>query len=120
MVIIFVLGTSVSCRRVLRFCYAFSVLHPVEAAPAGRRESIVAIENRTGQPYRSELDAIPKGEYRVSNNAADSRYGGVAGLRGGGSADLAQGQVPGQQIEDLLDALGRSIRSGMERANEHV
>jgi len=42
------------------------------------------------------------------------------GLRGGGSADLAQGQVPGQQIEDLLDALGRSIRSGMERANEHV
>ena len=42
------------------------------------------------------------------------------GLRGGGSADLAQGQVPGQQIEGLLDALGRSIRSGMERANEHV
>jgi len=42
------------------------------------------------------------------------------GLRGGGSADLAQGQVPGQQIDGLLDALGRSIRSGMERANEHV
>jgi alanyl-tRNA synthetase len=33
------------------------------------------------------------------------------GLRGGGSADLAQGQVPLQQIEALLDAIGSSVRS---------
>lgn len=33
------------------------------------------------------------------------------GLRGGGSADLAQGQVPQKQVNDLLDALAASVRA---------
>jgi alanyl-tRNA synthetase len=33
------------------------------------------------------------------------------GLRGGGSADLAQGQVPQKQVNNLLDALGASVRA---------
>jgi alanyl-tRNA synthetase len=39
------------------------------------------------------------------------------GLRGGGSSDLAQGDVPREQASALLDSLARSIR-GIERDGE--
>ena len=42
------------------------------------------------------------------------------GLRGGGSADLAQGQVPLQQTEALLDAIGSSVRSATGQTIEHA
>jgi alanyl-tRNA synthetase len=37
------------------------------------------------------------------------------GLRGGGSASLAQGQVPQPQLEALLNALATAIRSGISQ-----
>jgi alanyl-tRNA synthetase len=44
----------------------------------------------------------------------------VLGLRGGGSADMAQGQIPLQQAEALLDAVSGSVRSVAVRTIEHA
>jgi alanyl-tRNA synthetase len=42
------------------------------------------------------------------------------GLRGGGSADLAQGQIPLQQTEALLDAIDSSVRSATGQTIEQA
>jgi alanyl-tRNA synthetase len=57
-------------------------------------------------------------EFHAGNLLKEALAG--LGLRGGGSADLAQGQVPLQQTEALLDALVASVRSATTRASTHA